>query len=1172
MKQTTGICAGSERRRLLPRHAKGVWSRSSVTRCRAFPDAEDVAKAVSSLPLPPRVSELLTDSDAWSGLEPHFGSRALAGAVSSLAARAPHVSLPSPPSLELSTAVNNALKPFRGAAAGLSATAQYNLRLDLLPSSPEIAAASTTGGDSGGYAISGLEALSHTFSQGFEAASAAAGVGASQATAALAASGDLGRGLAAAAEALAAVAATATAAAGSGGSELQPHFGTATVVRGVEALASWVGSRFDGLELLDPITAASLTSALSELRGVAGVMTLPPALGAAGSSTLQQLGATASALAAGLGSLLDRGGEAALAAAAAPDALLGSLTTIYQQAQEGGVGGHSLPTVALAATMTLLAVAASTPDETYTGPEYPYEAAAGGGGSDELTHEYDPEAVAAYFSRRPLAVAASFGAALLVDLWTGRLEVNERRRAEQLRGVVERLGPASPPSRTPFGQFYLCYVKVAQALSTRVDLLTPAYFEQVQMLQDRVPPFPCEVARKEMEKAFGGRPVEAVFSQLSERPVAAASLGQVYRGTLRPELGGGDVAVKVQRPGVLEQVALDLLIMRRLAIQMKEKLQMNTDWAGVIDAWAVRFFHELDYRREAANAALFRQQMAAAGVEGVVVAAVRSDLSTDYVLTTDWVEGEKLSESNAADVRELCNTLLNAYLIQLLDTGFLHADPHPGNLIRTPEGRICVLDFGLMTEVTPEQRLALVEYIAHLSTQDWEKLAVDLQTLGFIPPSVDPREAGLVEPLGRVMSQLVGGGGAAKVNIDKVTGDLEELGNQYPIQVPPFFALILRAFSVIEGIALRVDPNYAIVAECFPYLARRLLNDDSPRMRAVLRDILYGGKQHMDVERLIRVADGLSAFTTDGLAVTAGPAAAAAAAGSGVGGGGTATATAAAGGVAPRPATAMAVATTADEVVLSPVVVETLRSVLRPGSYISELLVEELVAAVDALSRESLSRLVRGVLLSAPAAMSLRGVEALGPLRSVLLPLPTPVEVLARMAPAVAVTPEDQEALGVVRAILMLSQRLAQSEAAAERAQAQAAAAAASRIPPTQQQLQLQSLPQQQQQQQALLAQVRARRAARLANELSALLPDLAPGLAYSSDLFVRALVRRVSARVTDAAWLATGRRAGVQDAAATVPAPAALPQPAIAMRMMAVPGSDVGDRVQGQAGAARRR
>lgn len=129
---------------------------------------------------------------------------------------------------------------------------------------------------------------------------------------------------------------------------------------------------------------------------------------------------------------------------------------------------------------------------------------------------------------------------------------------------------------------------------------------------------------------------------------------------------------------------------------------------------------------------------------------------------TCWVvSGERLSESSAPDVRELCDTLLNAYLIQLLDTGFLHADPHPGNLIRTPEGKICIIDFGLMTNVTKEQRDNLVEYIAKLTTEDWEGVAYALQGLGFIPKgSPDPVESGLVEPLGEVFSQLVQGGGA----------------------------------------------------------------------------------------------------------------------------------------------------------------------------------------------------------------------------------------------------------------------------------------------------------------------------------------------------------------------------------------------------------------------------
>lgn len=140
--------------------------------------------------------------------------------------------------------------------------------------------------------------------------------------------------------------------------------------------------------------------------------------------------------------------------------------------------------------------------------------------------------------------------------------------------------------------------------------------------------------------------------------------------------------------------------------------------------------------------------------------------------------GEKLIESSAPDVRELCDTLMNAYLTQLLDTGFLHADPHPGNLIRTPDGKICIVDYGLMTYVTKDQRDNLVDYIAKLTTEDWEGVARALGKLGFIPEGgPDPVESGLVEPLGAVFSQLVKGGGAKDVaerlksntNIDQVS-------------------------------------------------------------------------------------------------------------------------------------------------------------------------------------------------------------------------------------------------------------------------------------------------------------------------------------------------------------------------------------------------------------------
>eukprot|EP00879_Flechtneria_rotunda_P002659 GHRR01002863.1.p1 GENE.GHRR01002863.1~~GHRR01002863.1.p1 ORF type:complete len:1118 (+),score=442.23 GHRR01002863.1:702-4055(+) len=790
---------------------------------------------------------------------------------------------------------------------------------------------------------------------------------------------------------------------------------------------------------------------------------------------------------------------------------------VLQQLPQRGFAGHSFLELSVVVAGTLVAIAASVPPE----------GAVSGGEDiirDELTHEYNDAEVAAYFTRRPVLVAqrslhiaaelTAFGASLFSDALSNKLQINQAQRAVQLRGVIERLGPA--------------WVKVAQALSTRIDLLPPEYYKQVQLLQDRVPPFPCEQAKEVISNAFG-RPVDEVFSYMSPKPVAAASLGQVYKGRLRPELGVGDVAVKVQRPDVLQQVCLDLHLMRRVAATISALPEVRIDWAALIDSWAVRFLHEMDYTREAANAKLFRQQMADAGVIGIVTADVLDDLSNDVVLTTTWVDGEKLSESRASDVRELCNTLLSAYLIQLLDTGLLHADPHPGNLLRTVDGRICVLDFGLMTEVTPEQRIALVEYIAHLTIQDWENVARDLQTLGFIPPEVgDPVALGIAGPLGRILVQLSGGGGATKLNIDAVMSELETLGKQYPFSIPPFFALILRAFSVIEGIALAVDPDYSIVQECFPYIARRLLADDDPRVHKALRDVLYGGRHRLDVDRLIRLADAFTAYTTDGLATQPQqvPQQQQSALATAYYSRSTQLAIAAPAGSPANPSS--------PQPILNPAAKDALLVIFsKQGSYVQQLLVDELVVAADALSREAASEVLRLLLGSAPAVLALSGLEALGPLRPLVLPFPTPLELLDRLAPAVALTEEDKEALGVVRGIFNLVTRLqtgsniiSSSGSASEIYYSTGAANNVSNagsgimfsstaegrrvFDPAVFRGQLPSNTA------AAAAAEAVSDAIRVVIELRPLLPELWPGLMHTAELFVRAFVSRVSARLVE--------------------------------------------------------
>ncbi|CAL5225145.1 g7925 [Coccomyxa viridis] len=799
----------------------------------------------------------------------------------------------------------------------------------------------------------------------------------------------------------------------------EPHYGSHAVQRSAAGLLEWLQAQYVGQSTLGSLGA----SASRQLGGLLEEV----------SSRAHEFGSGAMSVPAGIF------GTISANANAAPRLLLGDIVAVYHTAADAfadlsarGIGGYNTSTVTLLFLGALTVVLATAPRP----GEEPYSTPAG---ERPLPWEYDAQEVAAYWAQRPVALATRsmqvfaaalwVGSGLLYDQATGGMKRNAPQRAKQVRTVIERLGAA--------------YIKVAQAISTRVDILSPEYLIEIERLQDDVPPFPTVQALKTVERSLG-RPTAEVFASISPKPLAAASLGQVYRATLTQRYGGGDVAIKVQRPEVRKSVALDLLLMRQAATFAQRFPQVSTDWVGLIDEWARRFFHELDYEREARSAMQFKEQMEPLG--GITVAPVYTELTSGEVLTTAWVQGEKLSESTASDVRQLCSTLLNCYLIQLLETGLLHADPHPGNLLRTADGKICILDFGLMTEVAPERRIALVEYIAHLSVQDWNGVAKDLVNLGFTPEGgPDPGEAGLVGPLGEVLTQLSKGGGAKGINIDDVTRQLEELTTKYPFQIPSYFALILRAFSVIEGIALRVDPGYSIVQECFPYIARRLLTDNHPRTRAALQQLLYANKSRIDIGRLRRLSSAFSNYTVEGLTASSAPVLPA----------------------GPRQPTAALDKTTA----------EALKLVFRTeGSYAQEVLVDELVAAVDTLQRYAVSGALQGLLASLPAALASNAVRALGPWRPLLLPLPTPLELLNRLQPAVKPTQQDEEVLASVRSIVELVQD------------------------------------------QGMLQSVDASSSAQLTQlirQVLPLLPELAPGLGYTGQLFARAYLKRLAERLS---------------------------------------------------------
>lgn len=468
---------------------------------------------------------------------------------------------------------------------------------------------------------------------------------------------------------------------------------------------------------------------------------------------------------------------------------------------------------------------------------------------DVMSVRYDPEAIAAQYRHRLLQVLmrtfsiiwsfVSFALSLWLDKQFGRVEKKQPQRAVQLRETLTRLGPA--------------YIKVGQALSTRPDLVPPAYLEELTLLQDQLPPFPNELAFQFIEEELGDRP-ENLYAELSPNPIAAASLGQVYKGKLKT---GEVVAVKVQRPGLADRIALDIYILRQLAIFVTKTVKkMRSDLIGIMDEFGARIFEEMDYTHEGQNAERFAQLYG--HLPDIYVPKIYWEYTHRRVLTMEWINGTKLTnlaaiESQGIDASYLIEVGVQCSLRQLLEHGFFHADPHPGNLLATPDGKLAYLDFGMMSEIKSYQRYGLIEAVVHMVNRDFEGLAQDYIKLEFLTPDTDL--VPIIPALGNVFGNALSAS-VAEMNFKSITDDLSSLMYDYPFRVPAYYALIIRSLVTLEGIAINVDPNFKVLSKAYPYIARRLLTDSSPELRGSLRDLLFkdGSFRWNRLENLLRNA------------------------------------------------------------------------------------------------------------------------------------------------------------------------------------------------------------------------------------------------------------------------------------------------------------------------------
>ncbi|XP_047179908.1 protein ACTIVITY OF BC1 COMPLEX KINASE 3, chloroplastic-like [Vigna umbellata] len=446
---------------------------------------------------------------------------------------------------------------------------------------------------------------------------------------------------------------------------------------------------------------------------------------------------------------------------------------------------------------------------------------------------YNPQLIASMYGSQPAKVVrrtlqivvalGSFGLKLLLDQRNGALDKNRRVRASELKNIFTKLGPT--------------FVKLGQGLSTRPDICPPEYLEELSELQDGLPTFPDEEAFACIERELG-LSLDSIFSSISPSPIAAASLGQVYKAQLK--YSGRLVAVKVQRPGIEEAIGLDFYLIRGLGLFINKYVDIITsDVVALIDEFARRVFQELNYVQEGQNARRFKKLYA--DKEDICVPDVFWDYTSAKVLTMEWVDGVKLNEQEAIErqglkVLDLVNTGIQCSLRQLLEYGYFHADPHPGNLLATPEGKLAFLDFGMMSETPEEARSAIIGHVVHLVNRDYEAMARDYYALDFLSPDVDvsPIVPALRDFFDDALNYTV-----SELNFKTLVDGLGNVLYQFPFNVPAYYALILRSLTVLEGLALYADPNFKVLAASYPYFAKRLLTDPNPYLRDALIELLF---------------------------------------------------------------------------------------------------------------------------------------------------------------------------------------------------------------------------------------------------------------------------------------------------------------------------------------------
>ncbi len=442
--------------------------------------------------------------------------------------------------------------------------------------------------------------------------------------------------------------------------------------------------------------------------------------------------------------------------------------------------------------------------------------------------------------------------------------------AEKLRLAFAELGPS--------------FVKLAQLLSSRPDLITKVYADEFKKLQDRVPPFPTADAISIIETETGLQ-IREVFSTLDTEPVAAASIAQVYNGTL---IDGTDVVVKVQRPNITEQIETDINILAAIANLMEKYIPESIFFnpTGIVEEFARTVRKELDFEEEARNCVRFMKNFE--NVPEVHIPRIFSIYCTERVMVMERINGVRIDniveiDRMGLDRKTIAQNGVNAYFKMILEDGLFHADPHPGNIFAMPDGRIGFMDFGIVGRVSSELRETLANTFLALINKDFDSLIDQYIELGIVPEHIDYDvfRRSFKQDLSDLLEPLYGLT-ITEIDFARYMDAITQLALKHHLRVPSDLLLVNKALLTLENIGRQLDPDYNFIAAAEPYATKILRERIKPGrlyqrarknvmelsdfvsimpkqlrqiLQKILKDDLHVKMTHIGMDRLIRDMD-----------------------------------------------------------------------------------------------------------------------------------------------------------------------------------------------------------------------------------------------------------------------------------------------------------------------------